>query len=117
MKNKIRFSTTRGSHFVMTKNLQWRQYCFPVPHSFDPGGHPGEVLCWFCADVIPSAVSGLAGSQNLLRYRLGHKEEKMVDIFNDEQTFYFAFFTFTMATIIMAFILSRFITLNPSYHV
>ena len=30
MKNKIRLSTTRGSHFVMTKNLQWRQYCFPV---------------------------------------------------------------------------------------
>lgn len=40
----------------------------------------------------------------------------MVDIFGDEQTFYFAFFTFTLATIVAAFILSRFITLNPSYH-
>ena len=37
-------------------------------------------------------------------------------IFEDEQTFYFAFFTFTVATILAAVIASRFIKLNPSHH-
>lgn len=39
-----------------------------------------------------------------------------MNIFADEQTFYTFFFTFTIATIVGAFILSRYIKLNPSYH-
>jgi len=63
---------------------------------------------WRCYDVTTHFQS--------FDRELGLFTDKMVDIFKDEQTFYFYAFTFTLATVVAAFILSRFITLNPSYH-
>lgn len=87
-KNKIRFSTNTGRHFVVTSTVV------------------GWVNRRMTSLLISSPLTG--------RFVLWLS--KMVDVFQDEQTFYFAFFTFTLTTIVAAFIISRFLTLNPSYH-
>lgn len=106
MKNKIRFSTTRGSHFVMTKicndvntvtQFLTRMTQGVTQGRFSVGFVSSGLLSFFefggqfgvvrgvvrgragvgagvgTSYMIPSSVSGLAGSQNLLRYRLGLK--------------------------------------------